>query len=119
MGLVELGSIVEKWASSQPLVTRAILYGSRVKGTHRPDSDLDVAIELTPLPGDGSTLATWFGEESRLTASLAPLLPVPLDLEWYGDAELTPTIHRGLEAGSVVVFTRAPLTAPRSSKPTD
>lgn len=33
-------------AGRQPLVGRMWLFGSRGRGDHRPDSDLDVAIEL-------------------------------------------------------------------------
>jgi len=83
------------------------LYGSRVSGTNSPESDLDVAVEIEALPGDSSPLATWIGEGSRLSASLAPLLPVPLHLEWYGGAQATPTVHSGIVAASLVVFARA------------
>lgn len=32
-------------------VQRAILFGSRIRGTHRPDSDIDLAILLPGKPG--------------------------------------------------------------------
>ena len=82
MEIEQLRALVAQWAASQPIVTRAHLYGSRVRGSHREDSDLDVAIEITPLPGDSSAFATWIAEASRLALSLAPLLPLPVDLEW-------------------------------------
>ena len=104
MNLVELADLVARWASTQPIVSRAHLYGSRVHGTNGPNSDLDVAIEIIPLPGDISPLATWIAEGRGLAESLASLLPCALDLEWYGGATETPTIHRGLVAGSVLVY---------------
>lgn len=107
MGIEQLGEIVAKWAASQPRVIRAYLYGSRVRGSHREDSDLDVAIEIEPLPGDSSAFATWISEASDLRQSLAPLLPVPVDLEWYGSDHETPTIHHGITAGSLLVYERA------------
>jgi predicted nucleotidyltransferase len=107
MKIEQLGDIVAQWAESQPSVTRAYIYGSRVRGSHREDSDLDVAIEIQPLPGDSSAFATWISEAFELCQSLASMLPVPVGLEWYGGKHGTPTIHRGLTAGSVVVYERA------------
>jgi predicted nucleotidyltransferase len=103
----QLRALVAQWAASQPIVTCAHIYGSRVRGSHREDSDLDVAIEIAPLPGDSSALATWISEASHLAGSLARLLPVPIDLEWYGGEFETPTVHRGLAAGSLVAYERA------------
>ena len=107
MEIDEMAEIVAKWAASQPMVTRAYLYGSRVHGTLQDDSDLDIAIEIQPLPGDSSAFATWISEASALRRSLAPLLPMSADLEWYGGADATPTIERGLVAGSRLVYERA------------
>lgn len=40
--------LVITWAKADPVITRAWIYGSRWKGTNRPDSDLDVAVEIDP-----------------------------------------------------------------------
>jgi predicted nucleotidyltransferase len=34
-------------------VTRLAVFGSRVRGDARPDSDLDILVETTPYAGDG------------------------------------------------------------------
>jgi predicted nucleotidyltransferase len=45
--LETLMELVRKWASMRPEIARLWFFGSRAKGTHGPDSDLDIAIELT------------------------------------------------------------------------
>jgi predicted nucleotidyltransferase len=37
-----------EWCSDRPHVMNAWFFGSRVKGTHRPDSDLDIVIDFDP-----------------------------------------------------------------------
>lgn len=34
------------WAKKYPLIEAVYLYGSRAKGTYRPDSDVDLAIQM-------------------------------------------------------------------------
>ena len=48
--LTELAGIVADWADGCPGVERVFLFGSRVRGDHRPDSDLDLAIEPSTHP---------------------------------------------------------------------
>ena len=106
--LPQLAASLTAWCFTEPLIVRAFIYGSRVRGTDRLDSDLDVAVELKPLPGDSSELATWMGEARRLKTQLGSVLPVALDLEWHGGPVETPTVHRGLRDGCILVFDREP-----------
>lgn len=86
MDIEDMRDAVAKWASTQPLIRKAYLFGSRVRGTHKPNSDLDVAIEIFTLPGDENPLTTWTCEAQRLKASTAGVVPVIIDLNWYGGA---------------------------------
>lgn len=104
MDIEAMTTAVAKWASTQPLVRKAYLFGSRVRGTHQPDSDLDVAVELFTLPGDESLLATWISEAQQLKKSIAGVVPVIIDLNWYGGADETPCVHAGLQDGNIVAF---------------
>lgn len=104
MTIEEMAAAVAKWASSQPLIRKAYLFGSRVRGTHQHDSDLDVAVEIFTLPGDSSEFTTWIGEAQRLKASIAGIAPVSIDLNWYGGEGETPRVHKGLEQSSLVVY---------------
>ena len=51
MDIEDMEAAVARWASTQPLIRKAYLFGSRVRGTHRSDSDLDVAVENFLLAG--------------------------------------------------------------------
>lgn len=108
MDIEAMAAAVGEWARSQPLVRRAYIFGSRVKGTNRPDSDLDVAIELLPLSGEEDSGLTWHREAQRLKDSIAQIIPVVIDLNWYGGADETPCVHAGLQAGSRVVYDSDP-----------
>jgi predicted nucleotidyltransferase len=102
--LDELALAVEGWAESEPLVRKVYLFGSRVRGTYRPDSDLDVAIELLTLPDEDDPGTTWQREAKRLRASIAGAAPVAIDLLWYGGAIESPCVHEGLQAGSLTIY---------------
>lgn len=104
MGIDKLSEMVVSWAASEPIVRKAYLFGSRVRGTNTCESDLDVAVELMPRQSDSGPLATWIAEQERLRSSISLWVPLVVDLQWYGGAAETPIIHAGLGAGSRVVY---------------
>jgi predicted nucleotidyltransferase len=74
----ELGA----WARRQPGLRRLWIYGSRAQGTHRPDSDLDIAFEIDRLPDSAAaaeflerTRPAWRAELSQLSGLLVHLEP--------------------------------------------
>ena len=56
MDLLKLEKIVSDWAKGKDLIQSVYLYGSRIRGNYRPDSDLDIAIEVIPSTEENSTL---------------------------------------------------------------
>jgi hypothetical protein len=110
--LNETAVVVSRWAATEPLIRRAYLFGSRVKGTARPDSDLDVAIvhEIDPaLRGIGETLRldrqfTWEDHSPRWRDDLGKLLPMPLDLN--GMETGTAVLRPALKAARLCVYQR-------------
>jgi predicted nucleotidyltransferase len=117
-----LSAMVASWAKSEPIVEKAYLFGSRVRGDARCDSDLDVAIELTPQRGDSAPLATWIAEAARLRASISSHIPLTVEIHWYGGPMDTPSVHAGLAAGSRIAYERsaqpdAAGDAPQASRP--
>lgn len=99
-----LSEIVAGWAKGHPLIEKAWLFGSRVRGEERPDSDLDVAVVINELPTDSSPETTWHYEREEIAASLQAVLPVPLQLEWYGGPDKSPAIHAGITRSSLLVY---------------
>lgn len=104
MDIDEIQSIVAAWAETQPHVVKVWLFGSRVRGTERPDSDIDIAVEVRRQSGDTSAWTTFIFEKDGLRASIQPLVPVPVQLEWYGGEVETPTIHAALQESSMLVY---------------
>lgn len=104
MNIGTMAAAVANWASSEPLIRKAYLFGSRVRGAHKPDSDLDVAVEIFTLQGDSNPFTTWTSEAQRLKASITGVVPVTIDLDWYGGEAETPCIHQALEQSNVVVY---------------
>lgn len=70
-------SVVKAWAERQPAIYTVAFLGSRVKGTHRNDSDLDVAIgtDWTSMVCDS---ARWTTELEELL-TFKPIRLVPLE----------------------------------------
>jgi predicted nucleotidyltransferase len=85
-----------------PAVTRVVLFGSRAKGTARPESDIDLALD-----GDISPDTV-----SRIASDLDDLpLPYRFDIKALGSiqhSELRRHIHRlGIECYRSMAFSRA------------
>jgi hypothetical protein len=78
---------IAAWAAGEPLIEAAYLFGSRVKGTHRDDSDLDVAV-IVAGADDGERLGNAIFEKPRWIATLQPQLPVTLHLQCAMDDDI-------------------------------
>ena len=84
-----------------PEVEKAVLYGSRAKGTHRPGSDIDLALYGS---GVGST------QLARIDEALDDLLlPYQMDLSLF--ASLThPNLLDHIRRVGVPLYERSPAT---------
>jgi predicted nucleotidyltransferase len=73
---------IRRWAAQNPEIASVYLFGSRVKGTARPESDLDVAIELAlgataghlVVVDKGSVWLDCLQDATGLTIDLEPML---------------------------------------------
>jgi predicted nucleotidyltransferase len=74
----QLARTIAKWASTAPTVT-IYVFGSRVRGDHRTDSDVDICIQFPETISDA--LLDWW-EDSQATdfADLKARLPGPLKI---------------------------------------
>lgn len=81
---------------AEPDVAYALLFGSSARGTGRPDSDADVAIEL--IPGAARDARRLGGLAARLTAAIGR----PVDLVLVDEA--TPALaYRLFRDGRLIV----------------
>lgn len=102
--LVDVAQEIQLWASQKAEIRWVRLFGSRVKGTHRADSDLDVAIEFKAPDVSGRTLA-WMDFGKEWQRELSELLGPPIHLVSYdpeanGDSDL----GKSLKESSVLIY---------------
>jgi predicted nucleotidyltransferase len=103
----DLISALKAWAVHHPEIARVIVYGSRARGDHRPESDLDVAVELEESQWQESPFTIWMTSGTRWQRELAPLLPWALDLQWHDRGDETPTVSAKIQRGHFVVYERS------------
>ncbi len=104
--------VIASWAAQQPEIARVALYGSRITGhSHstghpcRPESDLDVAVEVTAtLNSLGvescDARGNWICCHERWRQRLQQQLPIAVDLRpiWHDDGVTGPAvIEHGIE----------------------
>ncbi|WP_074930455.1 nucleotidyltransferase family protein [Paenacidovorax caeni] len=95
--------LIAIWAQSTPEIKRAWVFGSYAYGRPRPDSDLDVAIEILPRAIDHWGLFTfWMRHGDRLQADLRhqfadifPRLEVNVELyhRYWGKVAYAAIVH--------------------------
>jgi predicted nucleotidyltransferase len=107
--LHNVGKSLEDWATRKAFVSRVWIFGSRVRGNHSSKSDLDVAIEYDP-DGDEQPITRWVCEGPQWEKEIQLFIPYKLHL-WRYHAKETPTIKKGLEEGSLLVYSRKSETA--------
>jgi len=66
------------WAERTPCITEVRLFDSRVRGTHRPDSDIDIAVTMVS-DETGPPLAIYLGDCANWEAELSSLLGIIAD----------------------------------------
>jgi len=109
-GLRELARVVADWAA--PAIGGTIyLYGSRVRGEHRPDSDVDLYVPIPRQPTREFT-EWWTAENVSDFAELRAALPGRLEF-----LERSDPIGAELEKGEVVYRDRNVVCVWRKAKP--
>lgn len=107
MNLSQIRASLSTWAVEKPLINRLWLFGSRVREEHRPDSDLDIAIELDVSAAkgldDSGGFAIWMFDTKSWKPELELLLLEVIDLQRYKMGE-TNIIQAGLDQSSILVY---------------
>src|SRR3569623_2040407 len=73
---------IQNWAASIPVIKRVWIFGSRARGTARPNSDLDIAVEHDSLRGDSNAFTTVIGEAENWR-HIQTRVGLTVDLESY------------------------------------
>lgn len=70
-----LAEAVADWVDDVPGISSVYLFGSRVRGDHRPDSDVDLRLYLDEWGTDNRTTEWWTRENMDDFAALKARLP--------------------------------------------
>jgi hypothetical protein len=62
--LRHLAETLAQWADKTPGLRVVHLFGSRVRGDHQPDSDVDLCIFPNELADDNETTSWWTGQNT-------------------------------------------------------
>jgi predicted nucleotidyltransferase len=98
-------SVLAVWANDKPKIAEVWLFGSRVRGDHHDESDLDIALVMA---GEGQDVRynDWFWAADDWKEELKLLLPVPIDLQ-LGDEDIsTSIVGPAIRREGVRVFSR-------------
>ena len=97
-----------KWGKSDPDIKRIFLYGSRFRGDFRPDSDLDLAVEVWDEPEPDTLIwSAWRPQKKiKLESTLSGIIGLQVHLEYYdsGNRNLTPHIKTAILLGSKIIY---------------
>jgi predicted nucleotidyltransferase len=104
---------IEAWAADKPEVAAVWLFGSRAKGTERPDSDVDLGVVLMPgEPGHDWPLGNWMAIGSAWRDELCTMLGRGVSLEAFSrPGELQSEEEVAARAPAILLWTRPASTA--------
>lgn len=95
---------IVKWAARHSEITKVHLYGSRARGDHRPDSDIDLAIGIIAQPGDSDSFTTWMFWKQAYDEGPDLKLSVEAQLEWYEEGAGLERVGTGVERDGVLLY---------------
>lgn len=95
--LKALAEAVATWIDDVPGVPGVYLFGSRVRGDHRPESDVDLAVFPDEMAADRATTEWWTQQNLDDFEELKARLPGPLKIsrDPFDEAREVVKINRG------------------------
>ena len=94
---------LRSWAETHPSINRVWAFGSRARGAARSDSELDIAVELTP--DDGNPDAEWIEMAACWRRELTALVATPaIDLWSVGPEDRI--VRSAIKADGVLIYER-------------
>ncbi len=81
---------IRAWAERNENILQVYLFGSRVRGDNRNDSDLDIAV-LIASSRSNTALGRWVALADSWAAELQEKLPIQIDLQ-LGNTELSTSV---------------------------
>ena len=104
VSLGDIATILKFYSAERPSVLRTYIYGSRVSGTPRDDSDIDIAMELDPAfrPPLWDVLVDWDIEHGRFQQELQALISLQVHHTHFYTGMFTDYVESAARAGMLV-----------------
>jgi len=93
------------WAAGERWIAAVYVFGSRAKGTNRPDSDLDIAVELT-VTEESEVDGIYIDEARKWRDALKVLSPWSVDLDLY-HSKSAPHVYKYVADGGRLIWRRS------------
>ena len=100
--LLDASKRIREWAATKRDIAAVYIFGSRVRGGARADSDFDIAIEFINPDADGA-FADFIFESETWRQELQRLLPWPVDLDLY-HRETAPNVWGYVQDSGVQIY---------------
>jgi len=100
MDIEKIKEIVTSWASKIPFQVNVYLFGSYLKGTSKPDSDIDIAIEFLYEP---EAWLLWFDVHEKWENHLSGEIGLKVDLQLY-EGENSENLKAYMEDASMLLY---------------
>jgi uncharacterized protein len=96
---------IVEWAGNHPAIKRVYLYGSRARGDHHADSDIDLGIQIeAPDKDEAYSIWFWWREDYQKAPDLH--LEHMVDLQWYEPNAGLQRVGPGVEKDGILIFER-------------
>src|ERR1700756_518151 len=92
-----LAETLAEWIESAPGIPAVYLFGSRVRGDHRSDSDVDVRLYLNEWHSCEKTRQWWLTQNETDFADLKARLPGPLAIHREPHDDADDSIRAGMK----------------------
>jgi predicted nucleotidyltransferase len=104
MSVDDIAAILRAYSAERPSVLRTYIYGSRISGNPRPDSDVDIAMELDPAfrPADWNVMVDWLTEHEKFRQELQELISLPVHHTHFYTGMMTDYVEESARAGLLV-----------------
>lgn len=89
---------VTRWASKHLVIEKVYLFGSRARGDYRPESDIDLAVQMPEN--------NWFDWHPNFERCPDLSLPYDIHLQWYSPKSLK-IVGSAVERDGICLYDRS------------